>query len=438
MALKDRFQILLLLLIVTTFPSCVSFRLKVDHQDLKKYLERSEVFSNSFTGFSLYDPVREKYIFKYNDDRFFTPASNTKLFTFYAGKKILGDSIPGINYVVKNDTLFFTGTGDPTFLDEDFSGQPVYDFLATSSCILAYCEKELSDGRFGPGWAWDDYMYYFSPEKSVMPIYSNVIRLNHLPGQPSLSVCPAYFNRSIIHFRDSVFRTSRIENDNVFMVYHAQYPDTVDRKIPFRYSTPLMLRLLTDTLRRPVHHVVQDHHSMISTLYSQHTDSLMKKMMLESDNFIAEQILLMCAVTLFDTLNAGLCISYAEDNILTEIKDGMDWVDGSGLSRYNKFTPQAIVSLLYKIYEEYPRETIMELFPKGGVSGTLKHNFRNEVPYVVAKTGSLKHVYNLSGFLITRTGRWLIFSFMNNNFEVSSSLVKSEMEKVLKNIYEKF
>lgn len=199
-----------------------------------------------------------------------------------------------------------------------------------------------------------------------------------------------------------------------------------------------MLRLLSDTLKKPVYFSRQGYPGMSAILYSQPTDSMMKKLMTESDNFIAEQILIMTAGLLFDTLDADLSISYTTMNLLEDIKDQMDWVDGSGLSRYNKFTPRAIVILLSKIYEEFPRESILEIFPEGGISGTLKYNFKNEVPYIVAKTGSLKNVYNLSGFLITRKGKWLIFSFMNNNFEVPSSLVKTEMEKVLKNIYEKF
>lgn len=430
--------ILLSIFSVLFFTGCVTTKLRVDQQSLEHFLDDSPAFKNSFTGFSLYDPQNEKYIFEFNGDKYFTPASNTKIFTFYAGKKVLGDSIPGIRYTVRQDTLYFTGTGDPTLLDGDFTSQPVYEFLVATPYIPVYVEKKLQNDRFGPGWAWDDYMYYYSSEKSSMPIYSNVITLHRLPADPNLSVTPSYFRRSIIYYRDSVFRTSRMEDDNLFIVRHGQYPDTVNRKIPFKYSVPLMLRLLSDTLKRPVNMARQNYPEMFSVIYSQPTDSLMKKMMIESDNFMAEQILIMTSGWLFDTLDAKLSISFVTDTLLADIKDQMDWVDGSGLSRYNKFTPEAMVTLLSKIYDEYPRETILEIFPKGGVSGTLKNHFKNEVPYIVAKTGSLKNVYNLSGFLITRKGKWFIFSFMNNNFEVSSSLLKSEMEKVLKNIYEKF
>jgi D-alanyl-D-alanine carboxypeptidase/D-alanyl-D-alanine-endopeptidase (penicillin-binding protein 4) len=93
--------------------------------------------------------------------------------------------------------------------------------------------------------------------------------------------------------------------------------------------------------------------------------------------------------------------------------------------------------LLQKIFIAYPQELILDIFPKGGESGTLKNNFKAKNPYIVAKTGSMSNVYNLSGYLITKKGKWLIFSFMNNNFEIHTTQVKQEMEKILMNIHEK-
>ena len=126
---------------------CVSSRLKVENQSLDRFLEKSKAFNNSFTGFSLYDPETDKYLFEYNAHKFFTPASNTKIFTFYTSKKIFSDSIPGILYAHRNDTLYFTGTGDPTFLDEDFSTQPVRDFLKNSgSTLCQHCSFQQVSG----------------------------------------------------------------------------------------------------------------------------------------------------------------------------------------------------------------------------------------------------------------------------------------------------
>ena len=46
-------------------------------------------------GISIYEPATGRYWYNYNAEKYFTPASNTKLFTLYAGMKYLGDSLPG-------------------------------------------------------------------------------------------------------------------------------------------------------------------------------------------------------------------------------------------------------------------------------------------------------------------------------------------------------
>ena len=436
--MKTYYGIIYILFVSVLISACASSKLKVESQSLDHFLEDSEVFNRSFTGFSLYDPKKAKYIFEYNANKFFTPASNTKIFTFYTAKKIFTDSIPGILYANRNDTLFFTGTGDPTLLDEDFPIQPVQEFLGNTKSTVVYSKRSFLNDRFGPGWAWDDYMYYFSPEKCSMPIYANVVHFSRYPHESKLSISPGRFNRSVMHIRDTVFRISRVETDNLFTVRLGQMPDTVDRKIPFIYSTPLFLRLLRDSLGKRVYQASENIPVMRNIIYSHHVDSVMKKMMIVSDNFIAEQMLIMGAGHLSDTLDADICIEYAVDQLIPELEDHIDWVDGSGLSRYNKFTPRAINVLLQKIYNEYPEELILDVFPRGGISGTLKNNFKATRPYIVAKTGSMSNVYNLSGYLITEKGKWLIFSFMNNNFEVPIALVKKEMEKILINIHERY
>ncbi len=87
--------------------------------------------------------------------------------------------------------------------------------------------------------------------------------------------------------------------------------------------------------------------------------------------------------------------------------------------------------VLHRMYEEVPRERLFAIFPAGGVSGTLKEWYAGDrEPYIFAKTGTLSNNLCLSGYLQTRSGNLLIFSFMNNHFRQPSLEIKEGMRRV--------
>ncbi|MBC7688368.1 MAG: D-alanyl-D-alanine carboxypeptidase, partial [Aquabacterium sp.] len=86
--------------------------------------------SSGHIGISIYEPATNTYWYNHDAAKYFVPASNTKLFTLYAGMKYLGDSLAGLRYEVDADSnLRLQPTGDPTFLHQEFTNQPVYNFL---------------------------------------------------------------------------------------------------------------------------------------------------------------------------------------------------------------------------------------------------------------------------------------------------------------------
>jgi serine-type D-Ala-D-Ala carboxypeptidase/endopeptidase (penicillin-binding protein 4) len=160
-------------------------------------------------------------------------------------------------------------------------------------------------------------------------------------------------------------------------------------------------------------------------------------MMHVSDNFIAEQLLLYCAWQRSGTMNTEQAIDFAKKNFLNDLPDEPKWVDGSGLSRYNLVTPRSLVAVLDKIQQTIPRQRLFGIFPSGGVNGTIKSNYRNgDSPYIFAKTGTLRNNHCLSGYLLTKKGKMLIFSFMHNNYTGYLSSLRKEMEGILKQVYE--
>ena len=78
--------------------------------------------------------------------------------------------------------------------------------------------------------------------------------------------------------------------------------------------------------------------------------------------------------------------------------------------------------------------------PAGGVIGTIKSAYKTDrgLPFVWAKTGSLFNNHNQSGYLITRKGRHLAFSFMNNNFTRPSHEIREEMVRIITYLHDNY
>jgi len=143
----------------------------------------------------------------------------------------------------------------------------------------------------------------------------------------------------------------------------------------------------------------------------------------------------------FKILNADSVIQYSKAHFLNDLPDVPQWVDGSGLSRQNLFTPRSIIALLCKIEAEMKNDDLVHsMMPTGGVAGTIKSAYKtdNGQPFVWAKTGSLANNHNQSGYLITRKGKHLAFSFMNNNFTRPTREIRDEMVRVMTYIHENY
>lgn len=371
-------------------------------------------------------------LYSHNAEKYFVPASNMKLFTYYTAQKVLGDSVPGIVYSVRNDSLIFSGTGDPSFLNLNLPESPVFDFLENAPEKLFYKPAISAEEALGPGWAWDDYNYGFSAEKSEFPVFGNLAVFKFSEDGELLKVWPKIFKDSIIFSEDpNAPRVKRASDRNIFYVSEKPVKDSL-QKVPFRTSTELAVQLLADTLQREIEILPKDYKLQSKKLvYSVPTDSLYKKMLQDSDNLIAEQLLLLASQSISDTMSTKKPIEMSKMTFLEELPNELKWMDGSGLSRYNLITPQSLVFLLDKMQEEIGTEKLFKLLPAGGKSGTLEQLFRHPWPYVYAKSGSMSGIYNLSGYLITKSGKILIFSFMNNNFTGSSKDLKIEIEKML-------
>ena len=398
---------------------------------LSKFSDKFEKppYDTSFHGLVVMEASSGKVLHNTNGDKYFIPASNVKIFTLFASKKMLPQKAPALEYVFDKDTVLIKGTGYPATLHPYFKDSTVISFLKKQKNITFY-EKNDEVKRFGPGWAWEDYDTYFSPEINTFPLYGNVLTI-----YPDINseVFPNVFLDSI-HFQKKSVR--RDERTNQFYVKRSQI-DTLT--IPFITSPSLSQKMLESTLNKKISLSEKFPDVNKQTLLGLETDSIVKRMMYRSDNFLAEQLLLMASSKLSDTLSATKAIAHILENELMDLENPPRWVDGSGLSRYNLIAPESITYVLKRLYDEVPHEELFSLFPSWDRNGTIEvwNNYK-EPRYIFAKSGAMGNTYNLSGYLKTKSGKTLIFSCMNNHFRIPTQAVRDEIEFMLKSLWAKY
>jgi D-alanyl-D-alanine carboxypeptidase/D-alanyl-D-alanine-endopeptidase (penicillin-binding protein 4) len=426
------------------FASC-SVQKKIARSADKDVLEAAAL-QTAHVGISIYEPATHKYWYQYQDDKYFVPASNTKIPTCYAAMKYLGDSLAGLKYVgFQNDkgekSYWIQSTGDPTFLHPDFTSQPVLDFFKkdTAADYFLLSAKQWEDTPWGSGWTWGDYTAYYMAERSQFPIYGNVLRING--SAKGISVTPDKFefayngkgDAAILDRTINKYSFSREMASNKFL-WRRDSSGVKNEEIPFVTSIPLTVTLLQDAVKG-LKLSLYENTSLTNPrkIYSQPTDAMLRLLMHRSDNFFAEQSLLMVSNERLGLMNDARIIDTLLKTDFKDLPQKPRWADGSGLSRYNLFTPADFVAILTKMESDFGMARIKSIFPTGG-TGTLNNYYKADSNYIYAKTGTLSGVVALSGFLYTKKGKLLVFSVLVNNHQASSTEVRRAVEKFLQGV----
>lgn len=427
-----KFILLQFVIAAILFSSC-SVSKKIN-RPAKEYLLQNEDFSHAHTGISVYEPATGKYWYNYQAEKYFTPASNTKLATCYAAMKYLGDSLIGIKYNEINDTtVVVKGMGDPSFLHSDYTNNPVFDFLKKYK-LIKIINPDFDD-YLGAGWGWNDYLEDYLAQRSAFPFHGNTVKINLLDDH-TLSFLPSYFKQHSVIKDDLThgYRAFRPWDTNDFTFTNGR---TKHSEIPFRPDENTLVNLLQDTLKTNVETIENYNGILTKIIHSQPTDSLLKPMMHRSDNFFAEQSLLMVSQRLLGIMNDRKIIDtlLKTDYKLMPQKPG--WVDGSGLSRYDLFSPKDFVFILNKMKNDFGMDRIKNILPTGG-TGTISNYYLQDSGYIFVKTGTLNGVVALSGFLYTKKNKLLIFSVLVNNHRTSATNIRKGIEKFIQGLRDNY
>jgi D-alanyl-D-alanine carboxypeptidase/D-alanyl-D-alanine-endopeptidase (penicillin-binding protein 4) len=381
--------------------------------------------------------------------------------------KYLGDSLAGIHYEEGPNAITLVPTGDPTLLHRDFLRQPVIDFLKNTKRPLQIIYKNWNDKALGAGWGWGDYNASYMVERSPLPVYGNILQWvqeanedggteNNFAKTPFIYSIPEV-NWKVRFNIDTVYRNFYVQRDQAENVYHISQgrEKKKEQYVPFvTHGLRSALELLPDTIGKTIElseaeMVVGPTRSRsreraaftgyqgLKTIWSQPTDSLLKPMMHRSDNFFAEQTLMMVSETLLGVMDVDRITDTLLKTDFANLPQKPSWADGSGLSRFDLFTPQDFVTILEKMEQEFGMERIKNILPTGG-RGTLSSYYKEDSGYIFAKTGSLSGVVALSGFLYTKKNKMLIFSVLVNNHNGNATDIRRKIESFLRNVRNRY
>jgi serine-type D-Ala-D-Ala carboxypeptidase/endopeptidase (penicillin-binding protein 4) len=147
--------------------------------------------------------------------------------------------------------------------------------------------------------------------------------------------------------------------------------------------------------------------------------ALVRHMDVYSDNFYAEMLLKEIGAVqgTGGSATAGLAVSRRLLAAAGVHLAGVRTVDGSGLSRLDRWTPAGLASLLQTMWQDPDlRPYLVAALPLAGETGTLDHRMRTGPArgLVRAKTGTTDNASSLSGFV----GDRFVFSILENGSPV--------------------
>jgi D-alanyl-D-alanine carboxypeptidase/D-alanyl-D-alanine-endopeptidase (penicillin-binding protein 4) len=114
-------------------------------------------------------------------------------------------------------------------------------------------------------------------------------------------------------------------------------------------------------------------------------------------------------------------------------KEGIQMVDGSGLSRRDVIAPDTLVTLLARFHDPSGASPWMQAMAVAGRDGSLADRMKGTPAEgnAIGKTGSMSNIRTFAGYVRTADGEPLAFAIMANNFEGPASGVTATIDRLV-------
>ncbi|KEY19984.1 D-alanyl-D-alanine carboxypeptidase/D-alanyl-D-alanine endopeptidase [Kaistella antarctica] len=410
------------------------------------------VLRNANWGFVVYDPKTKKIISSYNENASLIPASTTKLLTTETAMNLLGENFRWITQLeysgaiedgVLNGNLYIVGSGDPS-LGTNKAGANSYrgiisDFMSAISdkgikkvngdIIIQTGVFKLNKSQLLPeSIVWLENGNYYLPVGTTYEISPSNEKLiakkaNPFSENKNYYYISPYIGQMVYADKfEGGFLTTKLPDAPAYLANNL-------RLTMIKSGLPVVGKVITK-----VTDPSPEKREVITNYQSPTLAEIVMYTNQHSDNALAEATLRMVGFQKLgnQTLEAGRMVVNNHLKSVGFDTDGLNYYDGSGLSRSNVVTPISQVKYLANLMNEKYYKSFYESLPIGGQTGTLKRMFNGSGNgQVFAKTGTLNKVKTLAGYMKTNTGKTLVFSLLINNYAGSVDQVKSKMEQIL-------
>lgn len=465
------------------YPEKIIFGKKALTDSIKDILQDS-ILAQTTTAIKIFNIKTGEVVYQQNNNKLMHPASNMKLFTTAAALLYLGpeyvfetkfvvDSSVAINDTI-NSNIYLVGSGDPSFclgdlqvMVAELKSKGIRHITGDIICDDLY----LDDLNYGSGWMWDDQPSSYHPPFSALTINRNTLDIYALPadtvGMPvkiraipftnyvqinnqSNTIDSLTFKKQLIDtssdFEPLTINRRWQTQENVIDIKGMMLSNADEAKVslnivePTFYFATLFKEYCTQADISIGGQIrigkAPEKNKILASSESAPVTTLIYEINKPSDNLYAELMLKAVGAAVKGVPgSANKGIEVIEEMLQSwNINPGnIRFTDGSGVSRYNLVSADAVVGLLVNMYRNFAvRNEFMASLPIAGIDGTLSNRMQNSSAFKIlhAKTGSLNGVSTLGGYTVSADKDVLAFSILMSNFLGSTDDFRNVQDRI--------
>ncbi|MFQ4142188.1 D-alanyl-D-alanine carboxypeptidase/D-alanyl-D-alanine-endopeptidase [Chlorogloeopsis sp. ULAP02] len=427
-------------------------------------INRSE-FSRARWGVLVQNLGSTETLYSRDAQKYFIPASNTKLLTTAAALTQLGANYRIRTSVYRDrDGLRVVGRGDPSLTDAQLTtlAKQVKQKGINEIKRLIFDDSYFQGDIVNPSWQWEDlqsgdgtpinslivnqnsFSFIVSPQTSGKPLKLIWLNSNQEKqwqiinqsvtvekNQPSFIEVTRDLQESTLRIQGQLPEGAQSQFVNLPVFMPAKY-------FSQRFRSALTAEKITVRQTSILDSNSKNETEELAVVQSPPLSELVMTANQNSNNFYTEALLRALAIKKpltknLSTADAGIEVLKTTLNQLGVEPTSYILADGSGLSRKNLITPQALVQTLQGMANSPQAEVFRASLPVAGVSGTLKNRLIDTpaAGIVQAKTGTLGGVVTLSGYVSAPNYNPVVFSMMVNQTEQPARVVRQAMDEIL-------